>query len=170
MSSGTLASITVHLCRLLDREEAACRALLETVQEERTAIRTLAITEFHGINSRRLAILDSLRTLAQERDGLVRDLAQCLSLPPATTIHGLIDRLASGDSTHLRTSYNSFMAIAKTVRAEIKQNVVLIEGIRGVVDQALSAGAKIVPGLDLYNSGGHCAGAGSANLLIHQQG
>jgi hypothetical protein len=170
MPSGSLTSTTFKLCQLLGREEAACRALLETVQEERTAIRTLAITEFHTINCKRLAILESLQTLAQERDLLVQYIAQRHRLRQTTTIHALIDRLTASESADLRTCYNSFMSIAKMVRAEIKHNVVLIEGIRGVVDQALSSGTKIVPGHDLYDNEGRSSTALPVNAFIHQQG
>jgi hypothetical protein len=170
MSSGTLASTTLNLCQLLGREEAACRSLLETVQDERAAIRTLAITEFHSINCKRLAILESLQTLAQERDLLVQAMAQLHGLARTTTIHALIDRLTVQGSADLRERYNSFMSIAKMVRAEIKHNVVLIEGIRGVVDKALSSGTKIVPGLDLYKNDGHSSAMPPINALFHQQG
>jgi len=170
MPSGTLTPTTLKLCQLLDREEAACQSLLETVQEERAAIRTLAVTEFHSINCKRLAILESLRTLAEERDALVLHIAQCLGFSQTTTIHGLIDRLTASESADLRARYNSFISIAKMVRAEIKHNVVLIEGIRGVVDKALSVGTETVPGLDVYNSDGQRSNAGAANALIHQQG
>ena len=171
MPSGTLVSTTYKLCQLLGREEAACQSLLDTVQEERAAIRTLAITEFHSINCRRLAILEALQTLAQERDLLVQDMVQLRGLSrTTTTIHALIDRLTDPESTELRIRYSTFMSIAKMVRAEIKHNVVLIEGIRGVVDKALSAGTNMVPGLDLYNNGGHASASPFINALIHQQG
>jgi hypothetical protein len=62
------------------------------------------------------------------------------------------------------------MTVAKTVRDEIKQNVVLIEGIRGVVDQALSAGIPVEPGKELYTADGQSFVAGRVNMLIHQQG
>ena len=171
MPSGTLVSTTFKLCQILGREEAACQSLLDTVQEERAAIRTLAITEFHSINCKRLAILEALQTLAQERDLLVRNMAQlCGLLPATTTIHTLMDGLTDSESTELRMRYSTFMSIAKMVRTEIKHNVVLIEGIRGVLDKALSAGTTMVPGLDLYNNGGHASVSPSMNALIHQQG
>lgn len=170
MSANTLAPTIPALCRLLDREEAACQILLETVLEERAAIRDLAVTEFHPINCKRLAVLESLQELGQEREVLVRQIALQHGLDPATTIHGLIDLLPASESTGLRERYNGFVSIVKMVRAEIKHNVVLIEGIRGVLDQALSAGAAIAPGFDVYNGDGQHSRAASANLLIHQQG
>jgi hypothetical protein len=47
---------------------------------------------------------------------------------------------------------------------------VLIEGIRGVVDQALSTGTPVAPGRDLYTADGQSFVAGPVNVLIHQQG
>lgn len=170
MSARTLAPTIPALCRVLDREGAACQTLLETVLEERAAIRNLAVTEFHPINCRRLVVLESLQALAQEREALVRQIAQQHALDPATTIHALIDLLAIPESTGLRERYNAFISIVKMVRAEIKHNVVLIEGIRGVLDQALSAGAAIAPGCDVYSGDGQRSRAATANLLIHQQG
>lgn len=170
MSAGILAPTISTLCQLLDREEMACQTLLETVLEERAAIRKRAVTEFHPINCRRLVILEALQTLAQEREALVRQIALQHALDPATKIHALIDLLAIPESTGLRERYNAFISIVKMVRAEIKHNVVLIEGIRGVLDQALSAGATIVPGFEVYNGDGQHSRAATANLLIHQQG
>jgi flagellar biosynthesis/type III secretory pathway chaperone len=170
MSARTLAPTIPTLCRLLDREEAACQTLLETVLEERAAIRNLAVTEFHPINCKRLVVLESLQTLAQEREALVRHIAMQHALGSTTTIHNLIDLLAAPESIGLRERYNSFISIVKMLRAEIKHNVVLLEGIRGDLDQALSAGATIAPGFDVYNGDGQRSRAATANLLIHQQG
>ncbi len=92
-------------------------------------------------------------------------------LPSVTTsIQDLIDHVQNATSEDLRASYRSYMTVAKTVRDEIKQNVVLIEGIRGVVDQALSTGTPVVPGMDLYAADGQSFVAGRVNVLIHQQG
>ncbi|MBH0188502.1 MAG: hypothetical protein HP493_06525 [Nitrospira sp.] len=170
MSVRTLTPTIPALCRLLDREGAACHALLETVLEERAAIRNLAVTEFHPINCKRLVVLESLQALAQEREALVQQIAVQHAFDPATTIQGVIDRLAASESIGLQERYNSFVSTVKTVRAEIKHNVVLIEGIRGVLDQALSAGAAVAPGFDVYNGEGQHSRAANANLLIHQQG
>jgi hypothetical protein len=170
MSARTLSPTIPTLCLLLDREGAACHTLLETVLEERAAIRNLAVTEFHPINCKRLVVLESLQALAQEREALVRHIALQHALDPTTTIHGLIDWLAGAESIGLGDRYNAFMSIVKMVRAEIKHNVVLIEGIRGVLDQALSAGASIAPEADVYSGDGQHSRAVTANFLIHQQG
>jgi FlgN protein len=168
---STFPPAITQLCRLLRQEEATCHQLLETVHTERAAIRTLAIAEFHTINCSRLLILESLQSLANERHQLVQDLARHCGLRPGTvSIQELIDHLQDAASDDLRAIYRSYMTVAKTVRDEIGQNVVLIEGIRGVVDQALSAGAPVSPGKDLYASDGQAIGTGRANVLIHQQG
>ncbi len=171
MPVSTFSPAITQLCRLLDQEKATCLQLLETIHAERAAIRTMAITEFHGINCRRLAILESLQSLADLRQQLVRELALHHGLAmEGASIQDLIDHMRSAASDDLRAGYRSYMTVAKTVRDEIKQNVVLIEGIRGVVDQALSAGTPVVPGRDLYTADGQSFVAAQVNVLIHQQG
>ncbi len=170
MPSATLAPETTPLRQVLIDEEAACRSLLQTVEEERAAIRTLAITEFHAINSRRLALLESLETLAQERTRQVKHLAAQHGLHAVSSIPELLDRLTLSAAGDLQARYHSLMTTAKTVRDEIRQNVLLIDNIRGVVDQALSTGATVVPGQDLYSQGGHSAKVSPSNVLIHHRG
>ncbi|MBH0201273.1 MAG: hypothetical protein HP496_02965 [Nitrospira sp.] len=171
MSTSTFLPTITLLCRLLRQEEATCHQLLETVHTERAAIRTLAITEFHSINCRRLAILESLQSLANERQQLVGELARHYGLQPGTaSIQECLDRIQDSSADDLRAVYRSYMGVAKTVRDEIGQNVVLIEGIRGVVDQALSTGAPVSPVKDLYAADGQAIGTGRVNVLIHQQG
>jgi hypothetical protein len=171
MPTSTFLPAITQLCRLLRQEEATCHQLLETVHTERAAIRALAITEFHSINCLRLSILESLQSLADERQHLVQELAAHYGLQPvATSIQGLIDNVHNPASEDLRTAYRSYMTVAKTVRDEIKQNVVLIEGIRGVVDQALSSNTPVDPRRDLYTADGQSFVAGRVNVLIHQQG
>lgn len=170
MPPGT-STATAALIELVMKEEAACRALLETIQEERTAIRTLAITEFHTINCRRLLILESLQKLADARALVVRDYAETSGLAlQTTTIHTVVDRLTGAEGDELRARYNALLSTARIVRESIKQNVVLIEGIRGVVDQALSSGATIVPGHDFYTSEGQVSSLPPVHALLHQQG
>jgi len=101
----------------------------------------------------------------------VQRLAAITGLPPDTaTIHTIVDRARGPESDELRTRYTAFLATAKQVRDEIKQNVVLIENIRGVVDRALTAGTKIVPGLDIYTNDGRSAAVTPVNTVIHQRG
>lgn len=159
-----------RLCDLLQEEEAVCRALLDTVYEERAAIRTLAITEFHPINCRRLAILEALQRLADARTGLVAEAVREHGLPRHTeTLPQLIDRLGPAHAAVLQPRYHAYSETAKAVRTEIKQNVGLIEGIRAVVDQALSAddGGS---GRHLYTPQGYAPAAPASNVLIQQRG
>ncbi|MDH5667246.1 MAG: flagellar protein FlgN [Nitrospira sp.] len=160
----------IDLCRHLSREEAVCRSLLETVQEERLAIRRLDIAEFHPINCRRLALLESLQQLAQESDQLVRQLAVRFGFPQTTSVQSLMDHLTVAESADLRAMHRSFMGTAKVVRDEIAQNAVLIEGIRGLIDQALSAGSEGLSERDGYGSDGRRAQTTSGNILLYQQG
>ena len=158
-----------QLCQVLNEEEAACGQLLDTVQDERSAIRALEIHRFHGINCRRLSILELLQTLADSRERLVQQLAGHQGLPPETSLHQLVDHLQA-TSTDLRGCYQRYIVRAKTVREEIKHNATLIEGIRGVIDQALSTSTVGESGQDLYTAAGQAVAAGRTQVLIHQQG
>ncbi len=158
------------LCRLLEREEEACQALLDTVHQERAAIRTLAVTEFHSINCRRLTVLESLQRLTDERQSFVQRFAREQGLSsPTGSLYNILDRVGEATAGPLRTQYNGYMATAKLVRQEIAHNVTLIEGIRGVVEQVLSAGARAVPGSDLYGQGGRAAQVPQGTILLQQQ-
>jgi hypothetical protein len=170
MLSGS-ASPTTVLSHLIAQEEAACQSLLETVYDERLAIRALAVTEFHTINCRRLAILERLQQLADQRDAFVVELSQRYKLmPSAATLHGVIEALTGRDSGALGRQYEAFMATARTVREQIKHNVILIENIRGFIDKALSAGTAVIPGLDLYGQTGRNLTTHQQATLIRQQG
>lgn len=169
MSTRVLVPTAENLCQLLNEEEAACCQLLDTVQEERTAIRALEIHRFHGINCRRLSILELLQALADSRQHLLRELAGRHGLPPETSIPQLVDHLQATSNT-LRSCYQRYIERAKSVREEIRQNAALIEGIRGVIDQALSTRPAGEPGQDLYTAVGQSIAAGRTNILIHQQG
>ena len=168
MHSGT--PTIVDLSRLLEREEEACRALLGTVHQERAAIRTLAVTEFHSINCQRLAVLESLQRLTDEGQSLVQRFAGEQGFSgPTGSLQDVLDRIGEAAAGALRAQYNGYMATAKLVRQEIAHNVTLIEGIRGVVEQVLSAGARAVPGSDLYGQGGRAAQATQGTVFLQQQ-
>ncbi len=170
MLSGS-STPAVLLAQLITQEETACQSLLETVHEERRAIRALAVTEFHAINSRRLAILESLQALADQRDALVSKLSQQFRLAPsASTLQGVIEALRGAEAVPLREQYERFLATARTVREQVKHNVVLIENIRGFIDAALTAGTTVIPGSDLYGQSGLSRSAPAAATLIRQQG
>jgi hypothetical protein len=155
---------------MLEQEEEACQALLDTVHQERAAIRTLAVTEFHPINCRRLAVLESLQRLTDERQSLVQRFAREQGVSsPTGSLYDILDRVGDATVGAVRARYNGYMATAKLVRQEIAHNVTLIEGIRGVVEQVLSAGARAVPGSDLYGQGGRAAQAPPGTIFLQQQ-
>lgn len=159
------------LSQILIREYESCRALLDTVEEERRAIKTLAITEFHAINLRRLAILETLQALTQARDAAVRQIAETARLPEAAaSLPALLDRWPSPQTAELRRHHDRVMAAAKLAREEIKQNVVLIEGFRQVIEGALAAGTAALPGADAYDRSGQRATQPSAAAMLYQQG
>lgn len=170
MTSASLSSVQA-LSQILIREQASCCALLDTVEEERRAIKALAITEFHDINLRRIAILETLQTLTQTRETAVRQISEMADLPEAvTSLQVLLDRWQSPHVAELRRHHDTLMVVAKRAREEIKQNVVLIEGIRHVIEGALAAGIATMSGADAYNRSGQRATLQSSAAVLYQQG
>lgn len=164
-------TLSAQLGTILLRELAACQSLLATVEAERHAIKTLAIGDFHPINVRRLAILEQLQSIADARDQTVRQVAIALSLPDSiASLHALLDRWHGSEAFTVRRHHETLMATAKHVREEIKQNVVLIDGIRGFVEHALTAGATALTDGNAYNRTGKPASAHPLSAALYQRG
>ena len=164
-------ALSAQLVTILIRELASCQSLLETVEAERHAIKTLSIGDFHPINVRRLAILEQLQSIADARDQTVRRIAAALSLPDSTaSVQSLLTRWHGSEAATIRRHHETLMTNAKHVREEIKQNVVLIDGIRGFVEQALTAGASALTDSDAYNRTGKPALAHPLSAVLYQQG
>jgi len=170
MPSVTTALAT-QLETILLRELASCQALLETVEAERHAIKTLAIGDFHPINVRRLTILEQLQSIGEARDQAVGRIAAVLALPGSiSSMPALLDRWHGPEAATVRRHHEALMAVAKHVREEIKQNVVLIDGIRGFVEQALTAGSSAMTDGSVYDKAGRPALAQSLSAVLYQQG
>lgn len=170
MTSGS-ASTAQTLSQILIQEHNSCCALLETVEAERRAIKTLAIAEFHAINVRRIAILETLQMLTRSREAAISRMAEVANVPEASaSLPILLDRWQSPLAVTLRRQYETLVSTAKQAREEIKQNVVLIEGIRHVIEGALAAGSAAISGGDAYNRSGHRATLQSSTVLLCQQG
>lgn len=169
--SSVHTSDATALIDILMQEQASCDALLETVEAERQAIKSLAIAEFHPINVRRIAILEQLRSLSDARDRTVRRITEGTSPNGApTSLQTLLDRWEGTEATMVRRQYDALLTTAKRVREEIKQNVVLIEGVRGFVEQALSAGTTVTTDAQTYGRTGKPAVAATSPIAVYQQG
>jgi len=164
-------SLSAQLVTILLQELASCQSLLDTVEAERHAIKTLAIGDFHPINVRRLAILEQLQSIADARDRAVRQMAVALSLPDSiSSLHLLLECWQGPETSTIRRHHETLIATAKHVREEIKQNVVLIDGIRGFVEHALTAGATALTDSTAYNRMGKPAQAHPLSAVLYQQG
>lgn len=164
-------TLSRQLTDVLLREQATCQALLETVEAERAAIKTLAISEFHSINVRRIAVLEQLRSITDTRDRVIRQIAEAASLPgPISSLHMLLDHWQGSDGVRIRRQYDVLMTTAKRVREEIKLNVVLIENFRGFIEQALSAGATAMTDGKAYNRTGKPSSIHPVSTAVYQQG
>lgn len=160
-----------QLVEIILQEQASCQALLDTVEAERRAIKSLAIGDFHSINVRRIAVLEQLQSIADRRDRVVQQIAESLpSSGPLVSMQMLLDRSRGPEVATVRRHHDTLMTVAKRVREEIKQNVVLIEGIRGFVEQALAAGATAMTEGQAYNRSGKPASLHSPSAVLYQQG
>ena len=169
--SSVSTALSAQLIEILLREQASCQALLETVEAERHAIKILAIGDFHPINVRRIAVLEQLQSIAEARDLAVGRIADATSLPgPIMSLQGLLDRWQGPEAAAVRRQHGTLMAIAKRVREEIKQNVVLIENFRGFIEHALTAGASAMTDGKGYNRTGKPAAVHPLSAVLYQQG
>lgn len=163
--------LSAQLIDLLLREQASCQALLDTVEAERHAIKVLAIGEFHPINVRRIAVLEQLESIAESRDRAVSRIADATALPgPITSLQGLLDRWQGPEAAAVRRQHTTLMAVAKRVREEIKQNVLLIENFRGFIEHALTAGAAAMTDGKGYNRTGKPASVHPLSAALYQRG
>lgn len=170
MTSASL-SCAQSLGEILSKEQASCLALLDTVEEERRAIKSLAVAEFHGVNTKRIAILETLQSLNQSREAAVRQLAEAVHLPAAAdSLRTLLDTWRSPAAEGLRREYEALMTTAKRAREEIKQNVVLIESLREFLEGAVQAGTVLSAHGQAYDRSGQRVGAASSAAVLYQQG
>lgn len=169
--SSVSTALSAQLIDVLFREQASCHALLETVEAERHAIKALAISEFHTINVRRIAVLEQLQSIAEARELVVRQVADAASLSgPISSLQVLLDRWKGSEVEAIRRHYDAVMVTAKRVREEIKLNVVLIENFRGFIEQALTAGSTAMTDGKAYNRMGKPASANPMSAVLYQQG
>lgn len=164
------SSLTASLLHLFESEEQACHHLIETLHQERTAIRTLAVEEFYAINRRRLDILEALQKQEEERHQLATALAVSRGMPADSSLYAVLDSRSDDNDDILRTHYTRLMALARSTRTEIQLNAALIEGIRAFLGKALDAALKVGTTDTLYNASGLFRSGFSRATIIRQQG
>lgn len=164
------SNLTANLLHLFELEEQACRHLIETLHQERAAVRTLAVEEFHTINRRRLEILEALQKQEEERNHLAAALAAVRGMSTGSSLYAILDSRSGEDDRILRTHYTRLMALARTTRREVQINAALIEGVRAFLGKALDAALKVGATDNLYNAAGRCRSEISRATIIRQQG
>lgn len=164
------SSLTASLLHLFESEEQACHHLLETLHQERTAIKTLAVEEFHPINRRRLEILETLQKQEEERRRLTASLAAVRGMPADSSLYAVLDSRSDLDDHRLRSHYTRLMALAQSTRREVQLNAALIEGVRAFLGSALDAALKVGITDDLYTASGLFRSELSRATIIRQQG
>lgn len=164
------SNLTANLLHLFELEEQACHHLIETLHQERAAIRMLAVGEFQAINRRRLEILEALQKQEKDRDRLSAALAGVRGLPADSSLYAVLDSRCDEDHCVLRAAYGRLMVVARTTHREIQLNTALIEGVRAFLRSALDAVLTAGNADKLYNAAGLCRSAITRATIIRQQG
>jgi hypothetical protein len=81
----------------------------------------------------------------------------------------VLDRLAPEEAGELRARHRSLVEAAESVREGLRRNGDLVDAIRTMIDQALSAGSAAVQEREGYGSDGRRASV-AANGFLYQQG
>lgn len=165
--SHTLAE--ANLLRLISEQEAVCRTLLQTIHEERQAIRSLDLERLHTVNAKRLTLLEFLQRLSREANETARTLLPQQGDDAPASLHAVGEQLGYETAAAVRVRYDSLHRTAQAVREELKRNGSLVEAIRLLLDQTLSAASLVSSGPDGYGSDGRRTSV-SAHGLLSQQG
>ncbi|MCP9454589.1 MAG: flagellar protein FlgN [Nitrospira sp.] len=157
----------VDLLRLISEQEAVCQTLLQTMYEERQAIRSLDLERLHAVNDKRLMLLESLQRLSQEANETARTLLLQHGDAPAS-FRAMGELLGQEAAAVFQTRYDSLSRMAQRVCEELKRNGSLVEAVRLVLDQTLSAARLASSGPESYGSDGRRISMWAHGILSQQ--
>lgn len=165
------SSVVPHLADILSREEAECDRLLETLRQERRAIRRLTLSDLSHINDLRFHILQSLDRIEAERRHLMDRLANGWGLPSdSMTIQTVVDRLNASGIQEVEAHHTRLADKIRSAREEITLNARLIDGIQEFIKKVLHAWTDAVPNEGIYSSSGECRPGRTGGALLRQRG
>jgi flagellar biosynthesis/type III secretory pathway chaperone len=169
MNTQSHMPVGANLLRLISEQEAVCRTLLQTMCEERQAIRSLDLERLHAVNDKRLTLLEALQRLSQEANETARTLLPRQGSDAPSSLQAVGELLGHETGAAFRARYDSLHRTAQVVHEELKRNGSLVEAIRLLLEQTLSAASLTSSGPDGYGSDGRRTSM-SAHGLLSQQG
>ncbi|MEW6246966.1 MAG: flagellar protein FlgN [Nitrospirota bacterium] len=164
-------SLITHLIDILRREEIQCDRLEATVQQERIAVRRLAIQQFAEINETRVNILQTLQALEEERSAVMGRLADDLKLDrEKMSLSVVLSRVKTPDARLLDQRLENFAATIRRVRREIALNAMMIADFQNFLYRGLRVWQDAMGGDGLYSASGRVQTAGAAAAMVMQKG
>jgi flagellar biosynthesis/type III secretory pathway chaperone len=167
----TTASAAASLLDILTREEAHCDLLNQTLQQERSALRRLSVTEFPSLNEQRLKNLQQFQDLETERASVVQRFAEAWSLPRATvTLQAIIDRLDQKHKRDVERCHERLREKVRILRQDTAVNALLVAGIQTLCRKAMHLSMQALPEQGTYSSSGESQRVGVGGAMLRQRG
>ena len=137
---GLAQSLVTHLIDLLNRECAQLKPLAQLGEEERTALKTLAIDRLAQINARRAQLVDAMAELEKERINVVAQLAKVWGLSSGEmTVSLVADRVGATDGVILLRQHQRLADMTAVLRKTMMVNQQAIAGFIEFTRKALGA-------------------------------
>ncbi|MCX5724613.1 MAG: flagellar export chaperone FlgN [Nitrospirae bacterium] len=165
------ASAAVSILDILTREEAHCDLLCQTLQQERSALRRLSVTEFPSLNEQRLQNLQQFQSLESERVAVVNRFAEAWGLPRETvTLQVVISRLDQPDKRNVERCHERLTAKVRALREDTAVNAVLMAGIQTLCRKAMHLSMEALPEQGIYSASGESQRVGLGGAMLRQRG
>lgn len=165
------ASAAASLLAILTREEAHCDLLRQTLEQERSALRRLSVTEFPTLNEQRLRNLQQLQVLEAERAAVVNHLAETWRLPRETvTLQVIIDRLDQRDQRDVERCHERLTTKVRALRQDTAVNAVLVAGIQTLCRKAMHLTSEALPEQGIYSASGESQRVEIGGTMLRQRG
>lgn len=162
---------TQRLTAILDRQQQCCTALLDLLNREQGAIKGLSLNLLTSIHPEKLALLEDLRTLEEQRYGVVRELAQSWDLTDEDlTLRAIADRASATDAAQLLRMQDRLNQVILAVRDAGNVTSLLLAGSLGFIDQCLSLWRGPSSSVPLYSQAGQLQEAGAGGALLARKG
>lgn len=168
---SNIASAVASLLDILTREEAHCDLLYQTLQQERSALRRLSVTEFPALNEQRLRNLQEFQSLESERAVVVNRFAETWGLPRETlTLQVIIDRLDPRDQRNVERCHEQLTTKVRALRQDTAVNAALVAGIQTLCRKAMHLSSEALPVQGIYSASGESQRVGIGGTMLRQRG
>ena len=140
---------------LLDGEAALYRALLSVLEEEKNAIIGLNLGELGETGKKKEKLLLKIRTMEEQREIIIKDLAESLGCPPHDlTISKLAEFSEAPYSVRFKRLCSDLLPLAKTIRDVNDGNKALLRHSVALVRSSFAFLNNLITANAVYHSSG----------------